>query len=77
MEGEALLTDKDVHHVQGGEMINMVGCFEPIVDFLWRNDVRIFKVSLGLYHAEGRMIPNVEPLVHRAIDGFFVVKHLE
>ena len=39
----------------------MVGCLEPMVDFLWGNDVKICKVSLGLYHAEGRMIPTLEP----------------
>ena len=69
MEGEALPTNEDVYHVQGGEMINMVGCLEPMVDFLWRNDVRICKVSLGLYHAKGRMIPTLEPSVHEAIGG--------
>ena len=57
------------YHVQGGEMINMVGCLEPMVDFLWRNDVRICIVSLGLYHVEGRMIPTLEPLVYGAIGG--------
>ena len=32
MEGEALPTDENVYHVQDGEMINMVGCLEPMVD---------------------------------------------
>ena len=31
--GEALPTNDVVHHVQGGEMINMVRCLEPMVDF--------------------------------------------
>lgn len=69
MEGEDLPTHKDVYHVQGGERINMVRCLEPMVDFLWRNDVRICKFSLGLYHAEGRMIPALKISVHGAISG--------
>ena len=67
--GEALPTNEDVYHVQGGVMINMARCLEHMVDFLWINDVRICKVSLGLYHAEGRMIPSMEPLVHGEIGG--------
>ena len=68
--GEALLINKDFYHVQGGEMINMVRCLEPIVNFLWRNDVRICRVFLGHYHAKGRMIPDLEPSVDGAMDGF-------
>ena len=52
-------------------MINMVGCLEPMVNFLWRNDVRICRVFLGLYHAEGRMIPAPEPSVHGMMDGLY------
>ena len=55
--GEALSTNKDAYHVQGEVMINMVGCVEPMDDFWWRIDVRICKFFMGIYHAEGRMIP--------------------
>ena len=54
--GEAIPTNADVYHVQDEVMINMIGCVQPTDDFFWRNDVRICRVSLGLYHAEGRMI---------------------
>ena len=67
--GEALPTNKDVYHVQGGEMINMVGCLEPMVNFLWRNDARICRVFLGLYHVEGRMIPALVLSMDGAMDG--------
>ena len=30
-EGVTLPTDKNIYHVQGGEMINMVGCLDPMV----------------------------------------------
>lgn len=30
---EVLPTNKEFYHVQGGEMINMVGCLEPMIDF--------------------------------------------
>ena len=50
-------------------MIKMVGCLEPMVNFLWRNDVRICKVFLGLYHAKGRMIL---AMVLSVDDGWFV-----
>ena len=39
--GEALPTNEDGYHLQGEVMINMVGCLESMVNFLWRNDVRI------------------------------------
>ena len=51
-------------------MINMVGCLEPMVNFLWRNDVRISRFFIRNYHARGRMIPALEPSVHGAMDGF-------
>ena len=70
MEGEALPTNEDVYHVQGGEMINVVKCLEPMVDFLWRNDVRICRFSLGLYNVEGRMILTLEPSLDGEIGGF-------
>ena len=69
IEGEVLPINEDVHHVQGGHMINMVGCLEPMADFLWINDVRICRVLLGLYHAEGRMIPALVLSVDGAMDG--------
>ena len=50
-------------------MINMVGCLEPMVNLLWRNDVKICRVFLGLYHVEGRMIPSLELSVDGAMDG--------
>ena len=56
MDKEALLTKEDFYHVQGQEMINMVRFLELMVDFLWRNDVKICRVYLVIYHAEGRMI---------------------
>ena len=67
--GEALPINTDVYHVKGGVMINMVRCLEPMVNFFWRNDVKICRVFLGLYHAEGRMIPSLEPSMHGAMDG--------
>ena len=67
--GEALPTNKDVYHVQGWAMINMDGCLEPMVNFLWRNDDRICRDFLGLYHAKGIMIPALELLVHGVMDG--------
>lgn len=42
--GEPLSTNEDFHHVQGEVMINTVRYVEPMVDFLWRNDVRICRV---------------------------------
>ena len=67
--GEALQTNKDFYHVQGGEMINMVECLELMVNLSWRNDARIFRVFLGLYHAKGIMIPTLVLSVDRVMDG--------
>ena len=63
------LTNKDVYHVQGGEMINMVGCLEPMVNLLWRNDVNLCRVFLGFYHAEGRMILALKLSMDGVVDG--------
>ena len=67
--GEALPTKKDAYHVQDGKMVEMVQCLEHVVNFLWRNDVRICSVFLGLYHVEGRMIPALQLSVDGATDG--------
>ena len=40
---EALVTIANVYHMQGEVMINMVGYEDPMVYYLWRNDVNICK----------------------------------
>ena len=52
-------------------MINMVKCLEPMDDFLWRNDVRICKLFLGLYHVGGRMIPTLKLSLDGVVDGLY------
>ena len=69
--GEVLSTNEDAYHVQGEVMINIVGSVEPMFNFWWRNDVRICRVFLGLYHVGGRMIPALELSVDGAVDGFY------